>query len=174
MNPMRDHARENLTELLRRFMDDSAAHAVQADLESVERVLEAHPAPVPSPAALSTIKMRMVAAAARRRWRVRLFRAAVATAAAIILTALAAHYDRRPTVSRPSVSFASIIPAAVWESHDLATDDPDLAYFTSEIHQIESQMQAIEAGDDTEVRGSDTLDDLEMELIAIETEFWKG
>ena len=174
MNPMRDHAHENLTELLRRFMDDSAAHAVQADLESVERAFEAHCAPAPSAVLLSAIKTRMVATAARRRRRIRIFRTAVATAAAIVLTALVARYDRGPAQRAPSVSFASIIPTSVWESHDLSADDPDLAYFTSEIHQIESQIQAIESGDDVGVRGSDTLDDLEMELMAIETEFWKG
>jgi hypothetical protein len=90
----------------------------------------------------------------------------------VILTVLVGQYDRSPA-SRPGVSFASIIPAAVWESHDIAAEDLDLVYFTSEIRQIEAQMQAIEAGE-TEIRGSNALDELEMELIAIETEFWKG
>lgn len=172
VNPMRDHARENLTELLRRFMEDSEAQVVQADIEAADRILEAHPAPLPSSGTLSTINILMLAAAARRRRRVRVFRAAVAAAAAVILTVLIGQYDRSPT-SRPGVSFASILPTAIWESHDLAADDVDLVYFTSEIRQIEAQMHAIEAGE-TEIRGSNAVDELEMELIAIETEFWKG
>jgi hypothetical protein len=169
---MKDHARENLTELLRRFMDDSAAHSVQADIDAAEKLLEAHPAPAPSPAALTAIKVRMVATAVRRHRRVRIFRAAVAVAAAMLLTVLIGQFDRTPT-GRPGISFASIIPTAVWESHDLTADDLDLVYFNSEIRQIEAQMQAIEAGE-AEQDGSDSVDELELELIAIETEFWKG
>jgi len=172
VNPMRDHAREDLTELLARFMEDSEARIVQADIEAGDRILETYPAPGPTPATLSAIKALTVAAAVRRRPRVRVFRAAVAAAAAVVLTVLIGQYDRNPT-SRPGVSFASILPTAIWESHDLAADDLDLVYFTSEIHQIEAQMNAIEAGE-TEIRGSSAIDELEMELIAIETEFWKG
>ncbi len=169
---MRDRARENLAELLRRFMDEPAARAVQEDVEAAERILDAHPAPVPSPGTLSTVKALMVTAALRRRRRIRLFRGAVAAAAAVVVTVLIGQFGPGPT-GRPVISFASIIPAAVWESRDLAADDLDLVYFTSEIRQIEAQMQAIEAGE-TEVRGNNTLDEFEMELIAIETEFWKG
>lgn len=172
MDAMRDHARENLTELLRRFLDEPAARAVQEDVDAVDRILDAHPAPAPSPGTLTTVKALMVAAALRRRRRIRMFRGAVAAAAAVIVTVLVGQYGHSPT-GRPSISLASIIPTAVWESHDIAADDLDLVYFTSEIRQIEAQMQAIETGE-TEVRGNNTLDELEMELIAIETEFWKG
>jgi hypothetical protein len=152
-------------------MDDSEARGVQADIEATERILEAYPAPAPSLGTLSAIKARTTAAAVRRRRRVRFFRAAVA-AAAVILTILIGQYDRSPT-RRPGVSFASIMPTAVWESRDIAADDLDLVYFTSEIRHIEAQMHALEAGE-TEIHGSSALDELEMELIAMETEFWKG
>jgi len=169
---MNDHTRENLTELLRRFMDDSAAHAVQADIEAAERILAAHPAPAPSPETLSTIRALTLATAARRHRRTRIFRGVVAAAAAVILTVLIGRHGPAPT-SRPYVNFASIIPTAIWESHDIAADDLDLVYFASEIRQIEAQIQAIESSE-TEIRGGSALDDLEMELTAIETEFWKG
>jgi len=169
---MRGPARENLTELLKRFMDDSAARAAQADIEEAERVLEAHPAPAPSPETLLTVRSLMVAAATRRRRRIHVFRAAVAAAAAVVLTVLAARYGDT-SIDQPGVNIASIIPAAVWESRDIVADDLDLVYFTSQIRQIETQMRDIET-EDVAPRNSDVLDDLEVELIAIETEFWKG
>ena len=172
MDAMKDHARENLTELLRRFMDEPAVRAVREDVEAADRILDAHPAPVPSPETLAAIKTRMVATALRRRRRTRIFRSAVAAAAAILVTVLVEHHGRVPAGSS-GISLASIIPTAVWESHDIANDDLDLVYFTSEIRQIEAQMQALEAGE-TEIRGNNAVDDLETELIAIETEFWKG
>lgn len=170
---MKDPARENLAELLRQFMDDSAARGAQADVDAAERILATHPAPTPSPETLSTIKGLMIASAARRRRRIRIFRVAAAAAATVILTVLIGRHNQTGTVDRPNVSFASIIPTAVWESDNLAEDDLDLAYFTSQIRQIEAQMQAVEAAE-TETRGTDSAGELELELIAIETEFGKG
>ena len=71
------------------------------------------------------------------------------------------------------MSYASIIPTAIWESDDLAADDLDLVYFTSEIRQIEAQMQALEP-EESDAGSGGGPDELEMELMAIETEFWKG
>jgi len=172
VDSMEDHARENLTELLRRFMDDSTARTAQTEIEEAERILESHPAPAPSAATLSAVKSLMVVVAARRRRRTRIFRSAVAAAAAVILALLLGRYDTSPA-EHPRVNFASIIPAAVWESHDIAADDLDLVYFTSQIRQIETQMQDLET-EDVEPRDSDVLDNIEIELIAVETEFWKG
>ncbi len=169
---MRNRAREDLAELLRRFMDESTARAAQTDIEEAERILEVHPAPVPSSATLSSVKHLMTAAAAHRRRQIRFFRGTVAAAAAVILTVLIGRYGNSPT-GRPHVNLGSIIPAVVWESHDIAADDLDLVYFTSQIRQIETQMRDLET-EDVAPRDNDVLDDLEIELIAIETEFWKG
>ncbi|OHB64333.1 MAG: hypothetical protein A2Y76_01970 [Planctomycetes bacterium RBG_13_60_9] len=70
------------------------------------------------------------------------------------------------------MSYAAIMPAAIWESDNLAVDDLDIVYFTAEIRHIETQMQALES-DEGEVGGGGP-DELESELMAIETEFWKG
>jgi len=169
---MRDPAHDNLAELLRQFMDESPARATQEDLSAVEQMVESYPAPVPAVRTLSTIKTLMVATAHHRRRRIRIFHSAMAAAAAIIVTVLIAQHGRSPA-HRPSVTFASILPAAAWESDNPAADDPDFVYFTSEIRQIEAQMRDLETGD-TEIRGKKTLDELELELLAMETEFWKG
>ena len=120
---------------------------------------------------MSAIKTRMIATARRRHTRIRVFRAA-AVAAAVVLPVLIGQYGHSPT-GQPDINFASIIPTAIWESHDVAADDPDLVYFTSQIRQIESQMHDLET-EDVGTRDSDVLDDIEIELIAIDTEFWKG
>ena len=102
----------------------------------------------------------------------RLVHASLAAAAAVIVLALIGLLGPR-SANRPHLSYAAIIPAAIWESDDLTADDLDLAYFSSEIRQIEAQMQALDAEDsDTGVGGA--LDEFETELMAIQTEFWKG
>ncbi|MGE5294048.1 MAG: hypothetical protein ACM3VT_04415 [Solirubrobacterales bacterium] len=168
---MKDPARENLVELLRQFMEDSAAHSAQADIDAGERILETHPAPAPSRETLATIKGLMIASAARRR-RIRVFRGVAAVAAMVLLTVWIGQYRTAPQ-GRPGVNFASIIPAAIWDSDDLTADDLDLAYFTSELRRIEAQMRAVDA-EEAETPRADPADELEMELTAIETEFVKG
>lgn len=169
---MRDPTHEDLSELLRQFMDKSEARATQEDLRAVGQIVEDYPTPAPLPKTVATIKTLMVATAQRRRRRIRIFRRGLAAAAALVMTVLIAQHSRHPA-GNPGATFASILPASVWESDNLAADDLDLVYFTSEIRQIEAQIRALEAGD-TEIKGERTLDDLELELMAMETEFWKG
>ncbi len=169
---MTDQARENLTELLRRFMDAPGAETAERDIHEGEAILDAHPAPLPDDRVVASIKARMAAATHRKHRRVRVFRGSLATAAAVVMALLIGRFGRGPG-NGPGVAYASMIPAAVWESDDIASDDPDLAYFTSEIRQIEAQMQALEAGEG-EAAGTGMVEELEMELMRIDTEFWKG
>ncbi len=169
---MTDQARENLTELLRRFMDAAAAETAGKDIRMGEAILDAHPAPSPDGRVVASIKAQMAAATQRRHRHVRVFQGSLATAAAVVMALLIGLSSRDPG-NRPPVAYASIIPTAVWESDDITSDDPDLVYFTSEIRQIEAQMQALEAGEG-ETPGSGMVEELEMELMRIDTEFWKG
>jgi hypothetical protein len=169
---MTDQAREDLTELLRRFMDAPAAETTERDIRAGEAILDAHPAPAPDGRVVASIKAHMAAAGQGRHRHIRVFQGSLATAAAVVMALLIGLFGRDPG-NGPTAAYASIIPAAVWESDDIASDDPDLLYFTSEIRQIEAQMQALEAGEG-ETTGSGMVEELEMELMRIDTEFWKG
>jgi len=169
---MRDRAHENLIELLQRFMDESAAQAAHEDIQAGERWLEAQPAPSPNARVIAAIKTQMALAALRRHRIRRLVHASVAAAAAVIVLSLIGLLGPR-SASRSHMSYAAILPAAIWESDDLTADDLDLVYFSSEIRQIEAQMSALDTDDsDTGVDGGP--EELETELMAIQTELWKG
>jgi len=167
---MRDQAHENLVELLRRFMDEPTAQATQEDIQAGERWLGAYPAPAPDARLLMVLKAQMAASARRRHHLTRLVHASLA-AAAVILLALVGLFAPR-TANQAPLSVASMLPAAIWDSDDMTADDLDLAYFSSQIGQIEAQMQAL-AGEDGEV-GTGAPEELEMELMAIQAEFLKG
>jgi hypothetical protein len=172
---MRDRAHENLVELLRRFMDEPTAKAAHEDIEAGERWLDACPAPRPEEQVLAAIRTRMVLAAQHRARFSRWIRVSLAAAAVLVLAAiglLAPHSTSQPH----RASYATLMPAAIWESDDLTADDLDLAYFSSEIRQIETQVQALDAdmGDNGLSPAGGVPEELEMELIAIQTEFWKG
>ncbi len=166
---MTNRAHENLIELLRRFMEEPAARAAQEDIQAGERLLQTNPAPTPEARLLATIKTQMAVAAVRRHRLVRLVHGSLAAAAAVIVLALIGLLGPQ-LADRPHLSYAAIIPAAIWDSDDLTADDLDLAYFSSEIGQIEAQMQALDAGESE----SGTPDEFENELMAIQADFWKG
>jgi hypothetical protein len=151
-------------------MDEPAARAAHEDIQAGERWLDTCPAPLPDAWVITAIKTQMAVSALRRHRITRLVHTAVAAAAAVIVLALIGLLGPGST-SQPHMSYAAIIPTAIWESDDITTDDLDLAYFASEIRQIEAQVQALDAGE----RGiGPAPDELENELIALETEFWKG
>lgn len=169
---MRDHARENLIALLRRFMEEPAARAAHEDIQAGERFLDAYPAPPPEARLIAGIKTQMAVAAVRRHRVVRLVHGSLAAAAAVIVLALIGLFSPG-SGNRPSISYAALIPPAIWDSDDITTTDLDLAYFSSEIRQIEAQVQALEAGDNG-TADHDASDEIELELLALQAEFWKG
>ena len=68
---------------------------------------------------------------------------------------------------------ASILPAAIWESIDVATDDLDLPVFHLRGPPDRDAIAGF-GGRERRAAGSDTVEELEGELIQIETEFRKG
>ena len=168
---MRDQAHENLIELLQQFMDEPTARVAHEDIQAGERFLDAYPVLTPDARLLATIKKRMAVTALRRHRIVRLVHGTLAAAAAVIVLALIGLLGPG-SANRSHVSYVAIIPPAIWDSDDMTADDLDLAYFSSEIGQIEAQIQALDAGESES--GGGTLDEFEDELMAIQADFWKG
>ena len=151
--------RDNFRELIGRFLGLEEATKAAEDIERGDRLLELYPAPQPAPRLLSDIKERVRNRLGRRH---HVLRQAYR---------LIGPFGRQPT--RPSeISYASLIPTAIWESRDISADDAELAYFSAEIDQLEAQMRALQAGDD-EFADADALDEVEVELMRIDTEFWR-
>lgn len=165
---MRQHNRDNLKSLFERFLDPAEAEAAARDVRAAERILGSYPTPQPDSETISSLKRNITAHLKRRRRLSRLYRAA----AAVAVVALVGLLGRSPA-PQTTVNYASIIPATIWESDDVASEDLELAYYTTEIEQIEAQMRTLESGDD-DIGATDRVEELEMEYMQIETEFWKG
>lgn len=168
---MRDRNYDELRELLKRFVDPPEAGSIERDIRTGDNLFDVHLAPLAAPETLAAIKRRIsIRLGAPHRHAHPLYRC-VGGAAAVIAMALIAFFGRSAP-EQPRVSYASLIPAAIWDSDDLASDDAQLAYFRSELRHIETQMQALETGDG-ELVAAGTLDEVELELIRIDTQFWK-
>ncbi len=168
---MGKHVREDLTELFELWLDRPQAQAAAEEVRSAEQMMESHPAPLPAEGTLDEIRRQMQVAAQRRRQRRYLTEGVTAVAAAILVVAGLSHYSLQKP--RNAIGLASRLPAALWETDDVASDDTKLAYFNSEVDRLQAQVDAIETGEaDTSVNG--TLGDVEMELFQIDMVSWKG
>ena len=172
----RDH--ENLTELFEKFFDAEQAQECIEDFRKAEQILREHPAPEPDDMLIANIKAEIAMRLPARRahgFRQMACRAAAVAAAVIILTAISVQFfkngGRPETPGR--LAQASLITTAIWESDDIATDDVNLATFTAEIEEIENEVLTLQSGERGS-NGESTIVELEIELIEISSDFWKG
>jgi hypothetical protein len=172
MNSQND---ENLKELFERFLNAEQAESGVEDIQKAEQILREHPAPEPDDMLIANIKAEIAMRLPAKRTNVFTkiaYRAAYAAAAILIISAISLSlFDKAPR-EPGRVQYGSIIPTAVWESDDITTDDADLAIFTIEIEQIEDELLALQSGEDIS-NGDSSLSELEMELVAINNDFWK-
>ena len=175
---MDNRDRENLTELFEEFFDAEQAQEYIEDVRRGEQILREHPAPRPDDMLIANIKAEIAMRLPARRahpFRQMAYRAAAVAAALVILTAISVRLienGHQPQESKRLVQ-ASLIPPAIWDGDDIATDDINLATFTAEIEEIENEVTTLQSGR----RGSNgegTIVELEIELIEISSDFWKG
>jgi hypothetical protein len=165
---------ENLRELFERFVDAEQANKAVEDVWKAERILREHPAPEPGEELIAGIKSEIANSLLLRqrnifRRKVSYEVAAVA-AAVIVLAAISIWtglFERGE--SEPKGMYASIIPAALWESDNITVDDPRIASLTAEVEQVESEVRTLQEGEDGG-NGDRAVSELEMELAVINSD----
>ena len=166
---------ENLKELFEELFGTEQSEAAVEDVREGEQILRTHPAPEPDDALIGGIKAEITRALLRReasvfRWAS--YKVAAVAAVFIILAVVGVRMLEKG--GEPArVLTASIIPAAIWESEDIAADDAELAILTDEVEQIGSEVLAVQLGENGG-NGHRDIAELEMELIEIDSDFWKG
>lgn len=172
---MEDRNHENLRELFEEFFDAEQAESCVEDIQKAEQILREHPAPEPDDMLIANIKaeiaIRLQAARAHRFRRI-VYEVVSAAAVILFVAMIGLQLFQKPT-NKPGPNIASILPPEIWESDDITVDDENLAVFTTAIEQIEDEVIAIQSGRETG-NGDSTLNELEMELIEIDSDFWKG
>jgi hypothetical protein len=172
---MDDRNQENLAELLEKFFGAEQAKSCLEDIQKAEQILREHPAPEPDDMLIANIKAEIAMRLPARRARLlrrRIYEAAGVAAAIVVLAALSVQLFRNGGGEHGRLR-AELLPTAIWESDDIPADDANLAVFSAEIEQIEDEVRTLQSGEDTGNSDS-TIAELEMELIAISSDFWKG
>ena len=173
---MDDRNQENLRKLFEKFFDAEQAEGCVEDIQKAERIFHGHPAPEPDDMLIANIKaeiaMRLQVSRAHRFRRI-IYEVVGAAAVILFVAAVGLQLFKTGTTKQRIDNYASLIPTAIWESDNIAVDDEDLAVFTTQIDQIEDEVITLQSGEDTG-NGDSTLTELEMELIEINSDFWKG
>ena len=173
---MEDRNKENLRELFEKFFDAEQAESCVEDIQKAEQILRENPAPEPDGLLIANIKaeiaMRLPAVRAHRFRRI-IYEVIGAAAAILIVAGVTLQLFAPPAGLEDEYNYAGLIPTKIWESDDIVTDDDDLAVYTAQIEQIEDEVMALQSGEDTG-NGDSTIVELEMELIEINGDFWKG
>lgn len=172
---MIDETQENLKELFETFLTaEEAAKAVE-DVQRAEQILQLYPAPKPDKELVAGIKSEIAARLLDKQANVFgriVYRVAAVAAAVIIVTAIGLNLLEKDGGSK-KLMYASIIPRVIWESDNIAADDTELAILTVDIQQIEAEVAALQSGENG-TNGDRVAEEIEMELIAVNSDFWKG
>ncbi len=172
---MNTRKNKNLDELLKRLYGNEAKE-VADDIAQGERILQEYPDPKPDEETIILLKAKVAKAVAanhertlrRTYYRVAAFAAAV-IAIAFISTAL--------LINRPSEPREVAITVKVAESDSQNDEffygDEETATLSAEVEQVGDEITALDIGVASEDLDSDWID-VEMGLIDIESDFWKG
>jgi len=165
---------ENLKDLFARFLSDEQAESSVEDIQKGEQILRENPAPEPNSMLLANIKAEMAMRLPSRRANIfsnTAYRIACAAATIMIISAIGIRlFDKTPVST--DIQYGSLIPQNVWDGVDITTDDAELADYAIKIEQIEQELRALQSGESAG-NGESSLTELEMELVAINNDFWK-
>jgi hypothetical protein len=171
---MNSRKNENLDELLARFYGGEAKK-VANDITEGERILREYPDPKPDEETIILLKAKvtkMVAANRERAFRKTYYRVAVFAAAVIAM----AFVSVALLVNGPSESrqVARTVKATQGVPQDeFFYGDEEMATLNAEVEQVGDEVMALETGIASEDLDNDWID-VEMGLIDIESDFWKG
>jgi hypothetical protein len=174
---MNSQNKENLKELFEKFLSSEQAAKAVEDVYKTEQILREHPAPEPDDMLIANIKAKIASNLQPLRAKVftqLVYKTAVIAAAILIVAAIGLNLLEKDKDYRSERFIpASIIPRAIWESNDIPADDIDLVTYTTEIEQIKDELHTLQSGKDN-TNGNTALIELEMNLVEIDSDFWKG
>ncbi len=172
---MNDKREENLKDLFEKFLDSEQAGQAVNDIEEGERILHRNPAPEPSDELIAGIKAEIAGQLLHKEntFRKAIYKTMAVAAAFILFAVISVKFFEKDTSEPERMVSQSTMPTAVWESECLADDSADAAMLVAEVEQIESDLLAAQLGENGS-NGYETITELEMELIEINSDFWKG
>ena len=162
-----------MRDLFERFLGDEDAARCAEDIRLAEQMLQHWPAPEPDGELIEDIKAAVsLRLQHNKTFRRPAYKVAAVAAIVIILSFISTRFLDREHTTPERVYIATLAPA-IWESEDICIDDAILSVLSAQIEQIESELLALQLGED-ERNGDTAVTELEMEFEDIVSDFWKG
>lgn len=167
--------RENLDELLKRFLGDSEAQKAAEDIAKGDELFRSYRAPVPDEEAIIVLKAKVAKSLAANRQRVlrRTYYRVAAFAAAVIMIAFVSVQMLEHKAIEPMQVATTKVISYVSENTELFYDDTELETLNAEVEQVRNEI-AMSEWDTTNDNLDSDLIDMEIGLIDIDSDFWKG
>lgn len=161
---------KELKELFAKFLDADEARDAMENIAAGERILEQNPAPQPDSEVLSRLRMEMgevIAAKRRAVYMHRIWMAASAAAAVIVITVLSQLFHQSYNQG-PGVIATVTATESIWTGQD-----KEYAALTTQADEIEQDMIAMESCEN-DSNDYASVYELETEYEQINSDFWKG
>ncbi len=162
-----DTNKENLRELIEKFMDSRNAQIYLDDIEAGERILRKYPAPKPDDMLLANIKANIALHIIPQRtvtFRKRVYEAIAVAASIIIIAAISLQsINETPNITPPKIDTARLLPSGFWTNENpviselnnvvdeiksqivqVAMDSPDYSYDSIPFDQYNKEIQQLE------------------------------
>jgi hypothetical protein len=167
---------ENLKELFEKYLSGEQAEQAVKDIQKGEGILHKHPAAEPDDTLIADIKAEISRVLIRQKahsFRRTFYKMAAVAAAVIIVTTVSFKlFERSGSIGDKKEAYTATAASAVWGSEN-SDDDSETATLKAEIEQTAQEVSALQLNENNGNGRSDIMD-LEMELIEIDSEFWKG
>lgn len=173
---MKPENKENLKEIFGKFMTAEQAEKAVEEIKHGENILRDNPAVEPDDRLVSSIKAEVVAKLRYQKTntlsRIVLKTAAVAALFAVLAVVSTRLLQKQTSNTKENIPIA-VLPQRLWENGADSSQNTELGVLTAEVEQINKDLTNLQLGSEPS-NGSKNLTEIEMKLMAIATNFWKG
>jgi hypothetical protein len=168
---MSEFKNKNIDALLSKFFSPEQAEQIKNDFASADALFEKFPAPNPPQQTLADIKQKISQRLENQkqvRWpAVFIKTAAIAVIIVIIHAVMPVNFNK----TKPNQYVKTVEQSLLWQD-----EETDVSAYNAEITQLKNELMAINLGEETSANGilTDSLQQLELEIIETENTFWKG
>ena len=156
------------------FPNEFLSEEEAEDIIEGEELFDEYSAHEPDDKLISDIKLKIISQLSDRRvYSVgTMLRRVAAVAAILLIVSLLVVNPFSKWDKKTDFSSSSVLTAAMWDSDDIAADDSDISLLTAELDAIEEDLAAVEIIENGQMDA--TIGQLEIEVIEIASDFWKG
>lgn len=163
---------ENLKEILNKFYADAESAKIEEEILRGERIISDNPAPQPDTRLISDIKACVRTELTRREKRTVFTYMRAAAAAAVLIVGVTVFMTHRGEQQNEPGVAQGTIPQSIWESEDLMDDDVELAMLAASIDAVEDEVLSLRFDEQSDEVIN--IDEVEIEVMEISDDFWKG